>query len=149
MNPWDFRHGGAVMRYEELEHTADLRLKVYGADERELFANAAFALFDTLADLSGVREEVTDEVAAEGADLEETLVNFLGELLYRFDGEGRVYRSCRVVELDSRHVRAALSGEPFEAARHEAKTAIKAVTFHDVQISRGGDGLSVVITCDT
>ena len=41
-------------RYRELEHPADLRLEIFGADERELFENAAFALFDRMVDLSGV-----------------------------------------------------------------------------------------------
>ena len=52
------------MRYEEVEHTADVRLKVYGADEKELFANAAFALFDMLVDLSGVQEKIREEVSS-------------------------------------------------------------------------------------
>lgn len=136
------------MKYEEIEHTADLRLKVYGADERELFANAAFALFDTMADLSKVQARETDIVEACGADLEETLVAFLGEILYRLEGDARIYREFEIRDLQDDHVKAACGGEDFDAARHDIRREIKAVTYHDVEIERGADGLSVVITCD-
>ena len=135
-------------RYEEIEHTADVRLKVYGADERDLFANAAFALFDTLVDLSGVEAVLVDEVTGSGADLEETLVTFLGELLYRFEGKGRVYRDFEVLRLAPGRVVCACRGERYDAGRHETKAAVKAVTFHNVEIKRDKAGLSVVITLD-
>lgn len=136
------------MRYEEIEHTADVRLMVYGADERKLFANAAFALFDRQVDLSAVEIVSADEILAGGADLEETLVNFLNELLYRLEGEDRVYREFEITELDENDVVAICSGETFDPARHEKKISIKAVTFHDVAITRSDGGLSVAITCD-
>lgn len=137
-----------TMKYEEIEHTADLRLKVYGRDERELFANAAFALFDKIVDLSAVEARETDIVEASGADLEETLVGFLGELLYRFEGESRIYREFEIVELVPGGVKAVCNGESFDEARHEVKAEIKAVTYHDVAIERGPSGVSVVITFD-
>jgi len=135
-------------RYRELEHPADLRLEIFGADERELFENAAFALFDRMVDLSGVGAGLEEEVAAEGSDREELLVNLLGELLYRFEGEGRVYREFQVVELGPSRVRLHCRGELFEASRHEAVLEIKAVTHHDVRIRPAPGGLSVVVTCD-
>ncbi len=138
----------AEMRYEELEHTADVRLKVYGADEVELFANAAFALFDRLVDLSAVSGTLREEVSAEGADSEETLVNFLGELLYRFEVEARVYRDFEITRLSATSICCTCIGEPFDPSRHERLTGIKAVTFHDVKIRREAGGLSVVITFD-
>jgi len=79
-------------RYEELGHTADIRFRIYGADERELFSNAAFALFDKMVDLSAVRASEAIEVEVSGADAEETLVNFLSEILYRFDAEKFIAR---------------------------------------------------------
>ena len=137
-----------MARYEEIPHTADVRLRIFGADERELFANAAFALSDSLVDLSGVRAEISDSVEATGGDIEETLINFLSELLYRFDGEGRAYSECRIDELSDVRVAAVCSGEALDPARHHRRKGIKAVTFHDVNIARDERGLSVVITFD-
>ncbi len=135
-------------RYEELDHTADLRLRVFGATRKELFANAAFALFDRMLDLSGVGRQVVQEVGAAGADAEETLVNFLDELLYRYDTEGFIPRECEITRVADADVHAVCRGDIFDAARHEARAHIKAVTFHDVAITRAGDGLQVTLTCD-
>ena len=34
--------------YEIMDHTADLRIRVFGADPADLFTNAAMALFDLI-----------------------------------------------------------------------------------------------------
>ena len=83
---------------------------------------------------------LTDEVEATGGDLEETLVNFLSELLYRFEGERRVYREFEILELSDEHVSAVVQGRASStAARHTRRKGIKAVTFHDVEIKRGAE----------
>jgi SHS2 domain-containing protein len=136
------------VRYEEIDHTADIRLRVYGAGERELFANAAFALFDKMIALQNVRPSSAREVEAAGGDAEETLVAFLSELLYGYDAEKFVCRECEIGELTPTRVRAICRGETFDPSRHEFKHHIKAVTFHDVRIVRAGGGLEVTLTCD-
>jgi SHS2 domain-containing protein len=135
-------------RYEELDHTADVQLRIFGAGERELFANAAFALFDKMVDLSRVESRRTVEIEASGADIEETLVNFLAELLYRYNAGRFICRECRITELAPTRVRSVCTGEDFDPARHEARAEIKAVTFHDVKITRAADALEVTLTCD-
>ena len=42
-------------RYEQLEHTADVALRVYGGSLQELFTNAAYAMFSQLADLTQIQ----------------------------------------------------------------------------------------------
>lgn len=137
-----------MKRYEELDHTADLRFRVYGADEKELFANAAFAISDKMVALDAVRPAREITIEAAGADIEETLVNFLAEFLYRFDTEKFIAKEVEVRQLDSRHVEAVARGEALDPARHEFKHHIKAITFHDVNVTRGAGGLEVTITCD-
>ncbi|HPT74861.1 MAG TPA: archease, partial [Methanomassiliicoccaceae archaeon] len=65
------------MRYEVLEHTADLMVKAYGRTLKECFENAAFAMMDQIVDASSA--DLSDEVSitVEGTDLEELLYNFL------------------------------------------------------------------------
>ncbi|UCG44398.1 MAG: archease, partial [candidate division WOR-3 bacterium] len=46
-------------RYRQLEHTSDIRVAILGKDLPELFANAAFCLFDILLDIAKVRETKT------------------------------------------------------------------------------------------
>ena len=42
------------MRYELIDHTADMMVKAYGDTLEECFANAAYALFDQTVDLSNI-----------------------------------------------------------------------------------------------
>ena len=136
------------MRYIELDHTADLRFRVYGADERELFVNAAFAIADKMVALDAVRPAREITVEASGADIEETLVNFLAELLYGFDTEKFIAKEVEVRELSPSRVSALVRGEALDPSRHEFKHHIKAVTFYDVHVTRGAEGFEVTITCD-
>ena len=38
-------------KYKLIDHTADFGIHVYGSDSKELFANAAWALFDTITEI--------------------------------------------------------------------------------------------------
>ena len=73
-----------MKRYEEIPHTADIGVRVYGADLKELFKNAAFSMFDIIADLEGIKGSVTVDVDLKADSPEELLVNWLDELLYNF-----------------------------------------------------------------
>ena len=58
-----------------------------GASLEELYAGAAFALFDLLTDLSSVRAGVAREIVVSGEDPADLLVNFLREILYAWNGD--------------------------------------------------------------
>ena len=75
-------------RYKLFDHTADLGVEVYGKTANELFANAAFAVFDILTDLSHVSPIVERKIVMDGDGWEDLLVNYLREILYLYNGEG-------------------------------------------------------------
>lgn len=131
-------------RYEQLEHTADLALRVYGRTRRELFANAAYAMFSQLADLVHVAPAVQREVEVEGIDYESVLVNWLNELLYLQDTRGEAYVAFEIHRLSRQRLQAIVRGEPTEAIY----TIIKAATYHDLAINRAGKGYVVTIVFD-
>ena len=56
------------MDYRIFDHTADLGVEVTSASLEELYAGAAFALFDLLTDLSSVRAGVAREIVVSGED---------------------------------------------------------------------------------
>ena len=90
--------------YEELDHTADLRIALYGETLEALFANGALALFDLLVDgESGGGGDTPWSLRVEGDDLEDLLVRWLGELLYRFEVDGcfvTAVEACRIHGID-------------------------------------------------
>jgi len=70
--------------YEQIPHTADIAVRVYGKDLKELFRNAAWGMFDIIADLEGLESSVSINIDLKAPQKEELLVSWLDELLYNF-----------------------------------------------------------------
>ena len=62
--------------YEPLSHTGDLGMLVYGHDVPELFAHAAWAMFDLMSDATLIQPRLTRTMGVEGSDLEDLLVRW-------------------------------------------------------------------------
>ncbi len=122
--------------YRIFDHTADLGVEIYGINEKELFCNAAFAIFDIMTDVNLVRAKQEKRIFVEGGDLEELLVNFLREILYMYNGEGLLLKECAISEMDDFHIKGTARGEPFSRERHHIDIEIKAVTYHKVEIKK-------------
>jgi SHS2 domain-containing protein len=122
------------MAYRVFDHTADLGVEITAASVEEIYAAAAFALFDLLADLSTVRAGIVREIDMTGEDAADLLVNFLREALYLWNGEGFLMKTCLVREAAPQRLKALLRGERFDPARHKIKQEIKAVTYHQASV---------------
>jgi SHS2 domain-containing protein len=123
-------------RYETFDHTADIGIRVCGASVEEVFANAAYGLFDLLTDLTSVRICQSLEIAVEGLDPEDLLVRWLSELLFLCEGEGYLFREFSFLSLTSTSLKAVARGERMDPSRHKIKSEIKAVTYHQVEVAQ-------------
>ena len=123
-----------MKRYETFDHTADIGIRAFGRTVEEVFANAAYALFDQLTDLRKVGDGAIQEISVEGADREDLLIRWLGELLFLCQGRGYLFKEFSILHLDSNFLRAIARGEIFDPSRHRFKTEIKAVTYHQVEV---------------
>ena len=117
------------MRYEEIEHTADVGIRAYGATLNELFANAAEGMFSLIADLDPVKEVGEIEVRLETEDIPTLLLRWLSELLYIHETQHLLLASFDV-EVEGTSLRGRARGEAIDKKRHELKLVIKAVTRH-------------------
>jgi len=131
-------------RYEEVEHTADAAIRAYGRDLPELFANAAYGMFDLLADMERLHPTIEREISLEAPDLETLLVDWLGELLYLREAHGEVYEEFEISTLSPTELRAVARG----GKRFVPRMNIKAVTYHDLKIEETGEGYAVNIVFD-
>lgn len=121
------------MRYEEIEHTADVGIRAYGANLNELFANAAEGMFSLIADLDAVKAVGEVEVRLDAADVPTLLLRWLSELLYLHETQQLLFSTFDVdVRGTSLHGRA--RGEAIDKTRHELKLVIKAVTRHTLAV---------------
>jgi SHS2 domain-containing protein len=130
--------------YEQLEHTADLALRIYGRDLRELFVAAAYAMFSQLADVGRIQPVVGEPVSVEGTDYESVLVNWLNELLYLHETRKHVYSVFDITELSPQSLKATVRGEQTT----DVYTIIKAATYHDLAVSETADGYTATIVFD-
>ena len=89
-----------MKRYETFDHTADLGVRVFGRTCEEVFANAAFALFDLLTDLGKVQESLSYEIRLQAADREDLLVRWLSELLFLGESSGYLFKRFSFHHLD-------------------------------------------------
>jgi len=131
-------------RFEQVEHTADLALRVFAESLDELFATAASAMFSQLADLTRVVATSQVQVVLEAPGAESLLVDWLNELLYLHETRGEVYTEFTFDELSRRRLRATVCGG--KAA--QTYTIIKAATYHDLSIREAHDGLVATIVFD-
>jgi SHS2 domain-containing protein len=136
------------MPYRVFDHTADLGVEVSAATLEELYAAAAFALFDLLTDLSTVRAGIAREIVVTGEDPADLLVNFLREILYLWNGGGFLVKTCLVREATPQRLKTLLRGEFFDPARHSILQEIKAVTYHQATVYETEDGLVAKVVFD-
>ncbi len=136
--------------YEFFEHTADVGAVVRGATLPRLFENAARALFDLLCDRRTVRPRRTVRIVVQGSSLEDLLVRWLSELLYRLETEDLVFSSFAVERVDRLRLRARgrARGETIDRARHRLRREIKAVTYHQIRLVRGRSAWRVRLVFD-
>jgi SHS2 domain-containing protein len=128
------------MKYQQFEHTGDIGVKIFGATLKELFENAAFALFDVMTDIKKIEPHAGQEIIVKADDFEELLVNWLSELNFLFQTEFKLFSQFEITEIDYNNLKATAFGEKIDPKRHEIETEIKAVTFHQLKIELTPDG---------
>jgi SHS2 domain-containing protein len=134
--------------YHAFDHTADLGLVITGANEADLFANAAYAVFDIITDLDRVAALETRRIVAEGDSREDLLINFLREILYLYNGERWLLKGLRIVRISEKGLEAEVRGELFDSEKHEICKEIKAVTYHQAQVSQTPAGWTARVIFD-
>ena len=137
-----------MKRYEQFPHTADIGLRVFGKDLKELFENAAFAMFDTIADLEGLRGELEESFELQARNAEELLVAWLDELLYNFYTKQIIFFKFDINQISETDIKARALGRLAGSNRNRLKTEIKAATYHDLKIQKIPEGCQVDIIFD-
>lgn len=128
--------------FEALEHTADLKIRAYGATLQELFINALKGMFQSIQPkapscmykndrliCSALPQKRTVDISSSELDL--LLVDFLSEALYLSDTFNEAYLDATIEYFNNQQIKAILMGvhiEGFEVVE------IKAVTYHDLTI---------------
>jgi SHS2 domain-containing protein len=125
--------------YEFIDHTADIGIKVFGKDLKELFVNAAVAMFEIIATKSQshkvTKSPVKKFIIDKQADsLEDLLVAWLNELLFLFNTKKIVFEKFKINKIDQKYLAAQASGRSLK--NYKITTEIKAITYHMLKVRR-------------
>lgn len=130
--------------FEEVEHTADWALKVWGIDLPDLFKNAAVGMMQLMDAQPAQHEPLVRTIEIEAIDRESLLVAWLEELLFGMEIRSVTYQDIRIhIDGDT-----ALQATIEELPLVSIAKPIKAVTFNELAIRPIQGGLEVTIVFD-
>ncbi len=134
--------------FEILEHTADLSMRAYGRDLRELMENAARGLLALLYAAEPPSSDQVREIAVTAEEPEYLVQRALRELLYLLEDRGEAPVSVEVTAANGGEARLRVGIVPLETVRPMLGAEIKAVTRHGLEIIREPESLSLTIVFD-
>jgi SHS2 domain-containing protein len=136
--------------YPEGGPTADLLVESKGKTLSEAFAQLALGVFNMMTPLEGIEEKEEFTLEAKGSDLESLLFNLMDEFLFINDVEFLVPKTVHVtIDRETLSAVAVCKGERFSNTTHEVGIAVKAVTYHMMEIKETSEGWVVRMVFDT
>jgi SHS2 domain-containing protein len=131
--------------FEEVEHTADRALRIYGSNLKELLVNAAHGMNSLMVKAPpSTSKPVEKSVELEAMDAESMLVEWLSELTFWAETEMLVFERFDLHEVSPTQLKATIYGHRAE----QLEKHIKAVTYHNLEIVRTAEGLSATVVFD-
>jgi SHS2 domain-containing protein len=130
--------------WEEIEHTADWALRVWGDDLRALFVNAARGMLSLMGGQLVGDDLRQTHISLTAPDAETLLVEWLNELIYLTEEEELFVTQVEVRQIDGRALEAeVMGGQATDLTKH-----IKAATYHALAIERTPSGYRTVVVFD-
>jgi len=134
--------------FEIIDHVADVGIIAYGTDARELFSNAAVAMFSLITELESVEEKLHLDLEVSSEDRDSLLVEWLNELIYLFDVKHILFNRFDIESLTHNELKATCYGENFDPMKHTIKIGVKAATYHMLRLDKDGDRYKAQIILD-
>ena len=131
--------------FEEIEHTADRALTIYGRSLEELLVNAALGLNSLVSvDDTGNAALMTKTIDLDALDAESLLVEWLSELAYWAETEMLVFNQFDLQQVSATRVKGHIHGNRVTRLENH----IKAVTYHNLKITETDSGLAATVVFD-
>ncbi len=135
------------MPYEILDHTADFGLRIYGRSLEELFKSGFEAIMNAMVEIKEKGEQKELFYTDKAETLEDLLVDFLCEVIFRTIVEGKIFTDCEL-KIEDTSISAKLFYEDYDPERHRLKKEIKSVTYHNLEIRKTPGGFETNLICD-
>ena len=119
------------MKFEFLEHTADIKFRAYGESLEEAFENSVLAFADFVGKGEKIKSRKGKVVNVSGSDKESLFYNFLEELIYLLDTDKFVVCKAKVF-FRGNNLRAELFGD--DASNYKNLDYVKAATYSEMEV---------------
>jgi SHS2 domain-containing protein len=129
------------MAFELFEHTADIGLRVTASTLEQLFSEAGRAVASLIIENPDAIQATQHVIIAlEAEDVEGLFVDWLRELIYRFEADHLLLREFTVRIHGETSLEARCGGEAADWYRHLPAHELKAVTYHQLRVARTAAG---------
>jgi SHS2 domain-containing protein len=134
------------MSFEELPHTADIKIRARARTLDALFSELLNSLMQIM--YGKIRSDgVTREIQLESPSRESLLTDFLSEVLFISEVDGLVFSHAEVT-IKKLKLSAVLHGELFDRERHSGGTEVKGISYTGLRIRKEANGYMVDIVFD-
>ncbi len=132
------------MKYEILEHKADLKIRAFGETKEKLFQNALLAMSESMKPEIEQGVKIKREIAVKSTDSSALLVDFLSEALYLAQTKKETYNTVNFKKFtdipSTGSGQAEIEGELIGDSVVRFGEDIKAVTYHNLEVCQKEDG---------
>jgi SHS2 domain-containing protein len=132
------------MGFEEISHTADWSARVWADDLPSLFAESARAMNALAGTVTGQGPRVKRRFESKGLDAESLLVAFLSELVYYQEQDHGLTFDTFDIQMSDKQISVNMEG----TESISVDKAIKAVTYHNLEVEQTSRGYEVVLVFD-
>ncbi len=130
--------------FEQLPHTADIKIRVFGKTVKDLFRHALIGMFQVVRPIASgctrsgdrlVCKTLPEQRAIEVSSIDTAalLVDFLSEALYLSDIYNEAYLDAVIHQFDEKNIRATIYGVKITGFN---VVELKAVTYHGLRIEQ-------------
>lgn len=136
-------------KFEFLEHTADIKMRVFGKTREEIFENAVLGMAELqsskLKSQSSKPQFKTQKfIKVKSQNPEILLVDFLSAVLTQSAIEHAVFSKAKIAKLTNTEIFAEIFGAKIEKFDED----IKAVTYHNVEVKQKNDRWEAMVLFD-
>ena len=124
--------------FTEFEYTGDVGIELTAPSRLELFRRAVIAMARLMVAGEEIRTVETRTVMAIADNDADLMHDLLAEALNVFLVDAFVWQDASIDERNG-ELSVHLIGEPYDPARHEFRGEIKAVTYHQLEVSQAGE----------
>lgn len=134
------------MSFEEIPHTADIKIRVRAPTLESLFSETFKALMQVLYGKNRTGG-VIREIRVESTDNESLITDFLSEVLFISEVENLVFADARIT-ITGPILTAQLTGEQFDPLRHSGGSEVKGISYSGLAIMHDKNGYMLEIIFD-